>query len=258
MARSIKKGPFADKHLTKKVEEANKGSKKSVIKTWSRRSTIHPDFVGHTFAVHNGRKFVPVFVTENMVGHKLGEFAPTRTVHGHTGEEKAVAATTPAAPGAGARGRREAGEEDQAAAPRRRAARAPPLPPRRAAQGADRGGRGARHEGGRRARDAEVHAAVGVAAPREAPALGGRERRAEGRPRRRRRAVREDADGGPGAEDAPVHAARHGARVPRREEDEPRVRGARHRLGGRTERKEETRMGQKVHPIGFRLGIIRS
>ena len=90
MARSIKKGPFADKHLTKKVEDANKGSKKSVIKTWSRRSTILPDFVGHTFAV---------FVTENMVGHKLGEFAPTRTFHGHTGEKKAVAATP--APGGG-------------------------------------------------------------------------------------------------------------------------------------------------------------
>ncbi len=97
MARSIKKGPFADKHLTKKVDDANRTNKKSVIKTWSRRSTILPDFVGHTFAVHNGRKFVPVFVTENMVGHKLGEFAPTRTFHGHTGEKKAVAATPGAA-----------------------------------------------------------------------------------------------------------------------------------------------------------------
>ena len=98
MARSIKKGPFADKHLTKKVEEANKTSKKSVIKTWSRRSTILPDFVGHTFAVHNGRKFVPVFVTENMVGHKLGEFAPTRTFVGHSAEKKVAAATTAAPP----------------------------------------------------------------------------------------------------------------------------------------------------------------
>jgi len=97
MARSIKKGPFADKHLARKVEDANKGNKKSVIKTWSRRSTILPDFVGHTFAVHNGRKFVPVFVTENMVGHKLGEFAPTRTFHGHSAEKKVVAAA-PAAP----------------------------------------------------------------------------------------------------------------------------------------------------------------
>src|SRR3990172_7597226 len=104
MARSIKKGPFSDKHLAKKVEDANKGAKKSVIKTWSRRSTILPDFVGHTFAVHNGRKFVPVFVTENMVGHKLGEFSPTRTFHGHTGEKKGVAAgpIAPSAPVAGA------------------------------------------------------------------------------------------------------------------------------------------------------------
>ena len=92
MARSIKKGPFADKHLTKKVEDANKNNKKQVIKTWSRRSTVLPDFVGHTFAVHNGRKFVPVFVTENMVGHKLGEFAPTRTFHGHSAEKKVAAA----------------------------------------------------------------------------------------------------------------------------------------------------------------------
>ena len=112
MARSIKKGPFADKHLTKKVEDANKGSKKSVIKTWSRRSTILPDFVGHTFAVHNGRKFVPVFVTENMVGHKLGEFAPTRQFKGHTTKADkaaqvaaAAAATGPGgAPGGGAGG----------------------------------------------------------------------------------------------------------------------------------------------------------
>ncbi len=97
MARSIKKGPFVDKHLGKKVEEANKTNKKSVIKTWSRRSTILPDFVGHTFAVHNGKKFVPVFVTENMVGHKLCEFAPTRTFSGHSAEKKAAAAT-PAPP----------------------------------------------------------------------------------------------------------------------------------------------------------------
>ena len=85
-----------DKHLTKKVEDANKGSKKSVIKTWSRRSTILPDFVSRTFAVHNGRKFVPVFVTENMVGHKLGEFAPTRTFHGHLGREEGPRRRRPA------------------------------------------------------------------------------------------------------------------------------------------------------------------
>jgi small subunit ribosomal protein S19 len=91
MARSIKKGPFIDTHLAKKVAEAQRIKSKKVIKTWSRRSTIIPDMVGVTFAVHNGRKFLPVFVTENMVGHKLGEFAPTRTFHGHSGDRKAAA-----------------------------------------------------------------------------------------------------------------------------------------------------------------------
>jgi small subunit ribosomal protein S19 len=85
MPRSIKKGPFADEHLLKKIEEFNRTGEKRVIKTWSRRSTIMPDFVGHTLAVHNGNKFIPVYVTENMVGHKLGEFAPTRTFRGHAG-----------------------------------------------------------------------------------------------------------------------------------------------------------------------------
>ncbi len=87
MARLIKKGPFVDDHLVKKVEAESAGSKK-VIKTWSRRSTITPDFIGLTFAVHNGKKFIPVFVTENMVGHKLGEFAPTRTFFGHAADKK--------------------------------------------------------------------------------------------------------------------------------------------------------------------------
>jgi small subunit ribosomal protein S19 len=83
MGRSLKKGPFTDTHLSKKVEVLNGKSQKTVVKTWSRRSTIVPDFIGHTFAVHNGRKFIPVYVTENMVGHKLGEFSPTRTFKGH-------------------------------------------------------------------------------------------------------------------------------------------------------------------------------
>jgi small subunit ribosomal protein S19 len=83
MARSIKKGPFVDIKLMHKVDVLNESKKKSVIKTWSRRSLVIPDFVGHTFAVHNGNKFIPVYVTENMVGHKLGEFAPTRTFKGH-------------------------------------------------------------------------------------------------------------------------------------------------------------------------------
>ena len=83
MARSLKKGPFVDIKLEKKVNVMNEGKKKSVIKTWSRRSMITPEFVGHTFAVHNGNKFIPVYVTENMVGHKFGEFAPTRTFKTH-------------------------------------------------------------------------------------------------------------------------------------------------------------------------------
>ena len=91
MARSIKKGPFVDTHLMKKVAEFQRQKSKKVLKTWSRRSTIIPDMLGLTFAVHNGRKFVPVFATENMVGHKLGEFAPTRTFHGHSGDRKAAA-----------------------------------------------------------------------------------------------------------------------------------------------------------------------
>ena len=87
MARSIKKGPFVDDHLMKKIDVLNQDAKKSVVKTWSRRSTITPDFIGHTLSVHNGHKFVPVFVTENMVGHKLGEFAPTRLFRGHAGSK---------------------------------------------------------------------------------------------------------------------------------------------------------------------------
>jgi small subunit ribosomal protein S19 len=89
VARSVKKGPFVDSHLLKKVEAMNNAREKRVIKTWSRRSTITPDMIGHTLAVHNGRKFIPVFVSENMVGHKLGEFSPTRTFHGHSGDRKA-------------------------------------------------------------------------------------------------------------------------------------------------------------------------
>ncbi len=83
MSRSLKKGPFTDDHLLKKVDVLNTKSQKSVVKTWSRRSTIVPNFIGHTLAVHNGKKFIPVYVTENMVGHKLGEFSPTRTFKGH-------------------------------------------------------------------------------------------------------------------------------------------------------------------------------
>jgi small subunit ribosomal protein S19 len=87
MARSIKKGPFVEDSLLKKIDEMNSKNEKRVVKTWSRRSTIVPEFLGHTIAVHNGRQFVPVYVQENMVGHKLGEFAPTRTYRGHTSKK---------------------------------------------------------------------------------------------------------------------------------------------------------------------------
>jgi small subunit ribosomal protein S19 len=89
MARSLSKGPFVDDHLLEKIERANKSGDKRVIRTWSRRSTIIPEMVGHTLAVHDGRKHVPVYVTESMVGHKLGEFAPTRTFRGHGGDRSA-------------------------------------------------------------------------------------------------------------------------------------------------------------------------
>ena len=92
MPRSLKKGPFVDEHLLKKVDALNSKNEKKVIKTWSRRSTVIPEMIGHTIAVHNGKKFIPVFVTENMVGHKLGEFAPTRTFNAHSGDRKAAAA----------------------------------------------------------------------------------------------------------------------------------------------------------------------
>lgn len=95
MARSTKKGPFIDEHLRKKIDTLNAANEKKVFKTWSRRSTIHPEMVGHTIAVHNGKKFVPVYCTENMVGHKLGEFALTRTFKGHS--VKAESAARPAA-----------------------------------------------------------------------------------------------------------------------------------------------------------------
>src|SRR4030081_2094208 len=108
MSISLKKGPFVDTSLLEKIEGMNRGAEKKVIKTWSRRSTVVPEMVGHTMAVHNGKKFIPVYVTENMVGQKLGEFAPTRTFKGHTTKtEKAAqmaAAAPPGAPGAGGAG----------------------------------------------------------------------------------------------------------------------------------------------------------
>ncbi len=102
MGRSLKKGPFTDQHLLDKVAALNSSNEKKVVRTWSRRSTIPPEFVGHTLAVHNGRKFIPVFVTENMVGHKLGEFSPTRIFRAHSAAKSAAAAAAPGAPGASA------------------------------------------------------------------------------------------------------------------------------------------------------------
>jgi small subunit ribosomal protein S19 len=101
MGRSLKKGPFVDMHLLEKVEVMNRGPEKKVIKTWSRRSTVTPEMVGLTLAVHNGKKFIPVYITENMVGHRLGEFAPTRIFKGHTTRvaERAAAAAAAAGPG---------------------------------------------------------------------------------------------------------------------------------------------------------------
>jgi small subunit ribosomal protein S19 len=106
MARSLKKGPFVDEHLIKKVEAMNAANDRKVIKTWSRRSTVFPEMVGHTLAVYNGRKFIPVYITENMVGHKLGEFSPTRQFKGHSSRVEKVAkvAGAPGAPGAGGAG----------------------------------------------------------------------------------------------------------------------------------------------------------
>ncbi len=99
MTRSIRKGAFVDDHLVKKVAALNETREKKVIKTWSRRSTVTPDMVGHTIAVHNGRKFIPVYVAENMVGHKLGEFSPTRIFKGHSGKKAEAGAAVAAAPG---------------------------------------------------------------------------------------------------------------------------------------------------------------
>src|SRR5690348_228743 len=103
MARSVKKGPFVDAHLEKRVAEMNRANEKKVVKTWSRRSTVIPEMVGHTLAVHNGKKFVPVYLTENMVGHKLGEFSPTRVFKGHSArsDKTASPAGAPAAPAGG-------------------------------------------------------------------------------------------------------------------------------------------------------------
>lgn len=130
MARSIKKGPFVDEHLLRKVEAMNESREKRVIRTWSRRSTVTPEMVGHTIGVHNGRKFIPVFVTENMVGHKLGEFAPTRTFYVHSGDRKGEAKETVSAPMAAAPGAAAAPRPAPGAAPKPAAPAAKPAAPK--------------------------------------------------------------------------------------------------------------------------------
>jgi len=117
MSRSLKKGPFIDLHLLEKVEIMNRAGEKKVIKTWSRRSTVVPEMVGHTLAVHNGKKFIPVYLTENMVGHKLGEFAPTRQFKGHTTKAEKAAMLAAAAPAGAAPGAAPAGTTAAPAAP---------------------------------------------------------------------------------------------------------------------------------------------
>jgi small subunit ribosomal protein S19 len=120
MARSLRKGPFIDDHLQKKVDGLNSRNEKKVIRTWSRRSTVLPDMIGHTIAVHNGRKFIPVYITEQMVGHKLGEFAPTRTFKGHAVKaalERAAAAAGGPAPGAAPAGGASGGAAPAGGAP---------------------------------------------------------------------------------------------------------------------------------------------
>lgn len=109
MSRSLKKGPFVDVPLLEKIEVMNRGGEKKVIKTWSRRSTVIPEMVGHTLAVHNGKKFIPVYITENMVGHKLGEFAPTRLFKGHTTKADKAAQVASAAPAGAGQGGGKAG-----------------------------------------------------------------------------------------------------------------------------------------------------
>jgi small subunit ribosomal protein S19 len=118
MARSLKKGPFVDKHILKKVESASAVADRRIVRTWSRRSMITPDMIGITFAVHNGNKFIPVYCTENMVGHKLGEFSPTRVFHGHAGDRKGEVKSSGAPAGGGAQ------TQSASAAPKAPAAKA--------------------------------------------------------------------------------------------------------------------------------------
>ena len=226
MGRSLKKGPFVDTHLLEKIEVMNRGAEKKVIKTWSRRSTVIPEMVGHTLAVHNGRKFIPVYVTENMVGHKLGEFAPTRLFKGHTtkrGRESRDGRRRAGRAGGGRRGRRrrrcEAGGRGELVIMIQ--AHATSRYVRTSAQKAglvlDADPRQGRQPG---ARDAPVHAQGDCRGHRQGAALGDRERAEQGRVQRRRRsAVRLGVLREPGAVAEAGAARADGPRVPRAEAD---------------------------------------
>ena len=235
MSRSLKKGPFVDVPLLEKVEVMNRGGEKKVIKTWSRRSTVIPEMVGHTIAVHNGRKFIPVYVTENMVGHKLGEFAPTRQFKGHTtkSDKAASVARRPARrPGGGAEGRWVMAVQAHATAKYIRTS-------------AQKAGlvlnliRGRDVNAG--AGDAAVRAQERRARHREGAAVGDCERVAEGRVRRRRRAaVRQRVLRQPGTVAEADPSGPDGPRVPRRETDRASDRAGRRAAaahGGRSRRR---------------------
>ncbi len=267
MSRSLKKGPFVDVPLLEKVEVMNRGGDKKVIKTWSRRSTVVPEMVGHTIAVHNGKKFIPVYITENMVGHKLGEFAPTRQFKGHTTKSDKAAAVAAAAPAPAARRRRRQV---------RNGSSGPCHGEVRAHLGAEGGARTRSDSRPRRERgavDAALRAQGRRARHREGVALGDRERAAEGRFRRRRRAaVRErllrqpgpvaEADpsrpDGPGVPRRQAHRAPDGAgcraAVARRRGigDDGGRRRRRRRAARRSDRAARSRSGRSRKPAASR------
>ena len=231
MGRSLKKGPFVDTHLLEKIEVMNRGAEKKVIKTWSRRSTVIPEMVGHTLAVHNGRKFIPVYVTENMVGHKLGEFAPTRLFKGHTTRvaEKGRGGGAPGAAGRPARRRRRPARGGAKPAGGELVMIQAHATARYVRTSAQKAGLvlGSDSRQGRqpRARDAQVHAQGDRRRHRQGAALGDRERAEQGRLQRRRRpAVRVGVLRESGAVAETRASGADGPRVPRAEAD-----GAPHR-----------------------------